>query len=225
MSHRQELSTSPSYCCCCEPEFDPALLIIESRHDAPDSPSTRLIRVPSPLAWGRNNVRELHAQRRRSIITATPFSYSSTIGVPAANCCLLYTPSKYLVPGTWYVWSPYHTKKMKCSILHRAAHTILHSYKEVPKGSHKQKGQNVSISEPNKYFEIWHNNRPITNALTQLTFVHVTYVCGIAAHGYSNVTYVTCTFVVRTLVRGIGGTMQRVSDLLANKLSKSVERY
>ena len=26
MSHRQELSTSPSYCCCCEPEFDPALL-------------------------------------------------------------------------------------------------------------------------------------------------------------------------------------------------------
>ena len=119
-------------------------------------------------------------------------------------CCelLLY---KYLVPGTWYVWSPYHTKKMKCSILHRAAHTILHSYKEVPKGSHKQKGQNVSISEPNKYFEIWHNNRPITNALTQLTFVHVTYVCGIAAHGYSNVTYVTCTFVVRTLVRGIGG--------------------
>ena len=27
VSHRQELSTSLSYCCCCEPEFDPALLL------------------------------------------------------------------------------------------------------------------------------------------------------------------------------------------------------
>ena len=58
------LSTSPSYCCCCEPEFDPALLLIESRHDALDSPSTPCIRVPSPLAWSGNNVRELRAQRR-----------------------------------------------------------------------------------------------------------------------------------------------------------------
>ena len=54
-------------------------------------------RVLSPLASGRNNVRELRAQRRHvlgdggrgSILTASPFSYSSTIGVPAANCCLL----------------------------------------------------------------------------------------------------------------------------------------
>ena len=29
MSHRQELSTSPSYCLCCEPEFDPALQLRE----------------------------------------------------------------------------------------------------------------------------------------------------------------------------------------------------
>ena len=63
MSHRQELSTSSSYCCC-EPEFDPALLLIEGRHDALDSPSTLSIRVPLPLAWGRNNVRELRALRR-----------------------------------------------------------------------------------------------------------------------------------------------------------------
>ena len=89
VSHHQELSTSPSYCCCCEPEFDPAPLLIESRHDALDSPSTPCIRVPSPLAWDRNNVRELRAQRRHvlgdggggSILTASPFSYSSTIGV------------------------------------------------------------------------------------------------------------------------------------------------
>ena len=130
VSHRQELSTSPSYCSCCEPEFDPALLI-ESRHDALDSPSTPCIRVPSPLAWGRNNVRELCAQRRHvlgdggrgSILTASPFSYISTIGVPAANCCLLY---KYLVPGTCGLRT-YHTKKMKCMFLHRAAHKILPS--------------------------------------------------------------------------------------------------
>ena len=64
MSHRQELSTSSSYCCCCGPEFDPALLLIESQHDDLDSPSTTCIRVPSPLAWGRNNVLELCAQRR-----------------------------------------------------------------------------------------------------------------------------------------------------------------
>ena len=126
MSHRQELSTSPSYFCCCEPEFEPTLL--ESRHDALDSPSTPCIRVPSPLAWGRNNVRELRAQRRHvlgdggrdAILTASPFSYSSTIGVPAVvpavdysgsstNCCCIYT---WYLLYTWNVWSPYHTNKI-----------------------------------------------------------------------------------------------------------------
>ena len=43
--------------------FDPAQL--ESRHDALDSPSTLCIRVPSPLAWGRNNVGELRAEAAR----------------------------------------------------------------------------------------------------------------------------------------------------------------
>ena len=69
VSHCQELSTSwlaariYSYCCnsCCEPEFDLAQL--GSRPDALDLPSTLGIRVPSPLAWGRNSVRELRAQR------------------------------------------------------------------------------------------------------------------------------------------------------------------
>ena len=72
---------SPSYCCCCEPDFDPALLLTESRHDALDSSRTPCIRVPSPFAWDRNNVRELRAQRRHvlrhgrgSIITASLFS-------------------------------------------------------------------------------------------------------------------------------------------------------
>ena len=67
------------------------------------SPSTLCIRVPSTLAWGRNNVRELRAQRRHvlrddgrgSILTASPFSYSRAIIVPAVdysgsstNCCI-----------------------------------------------------------------------------------------------------------------------------------------
>ena len=112
VSHRQELPTSSSYCCCCEPEFDPTLPLLQSRHDALDSPSTLCIRVPSPLAWGRNNVRELRAQARHvlgdggrgSILTASPSSYSSAIGVRAAdysdsstNCCCT------SLPGTWYV--------------------------------------------------------------------------------------------------------------------------
>ena len=102
VSHRHVLSTSPSCCCCCEPKFDPALLSTEGRHDAlpVDSPNTPCIRVPSPLACGRNNVRELRSQKRHvlgdgggsSIRVASPFSYRSTIGEPAANCCLLQTP-------------------------------------------------------------------------------------------------------------------------------------
>ena len=172
MSYHQvlEFSTSPSCCCCCEPEFDPALLLlIESRHDALDSPSTPCIRVPSPLAWGRNNVRELRAQRRHvledggrgSILTASPLSHSSTIGVPAANCCSLYksgTWYRYLASyDTWYAWSPYNTKKSKILFLHGAACKILHSYEEVQKWSHKQKGQKGSILESKK---ILHNKRP-----------------------------------------------------------------
>ena len=104
VSHGRELWTSSSYTAVAVSltEFDPAKL--ESRHDALDSPSTLCIRVPSPLAWGRNSVRELRAQRRHvlvdggrgSIPMASHFSYSSTIGVPAANCCLK-------IRGTWYV--------------------------------------------------------------------------------------------------------------------------
>ena len=41
--------------------------------------------------------------------------------------------------------------------LHRAAHMILHSYKEVQKRSHKQKGQKGYILEPQN---VLHNKRP-----------------------------------------------------------------
>ena len=80
---------------------------MEGGHDPVDSPSMPFIRVPSPLAWSPNNVLELRAHKKRhvlgdggrgSILMASPFSYSSTIGVPAANCCLLYIPGT----GTWY---------------------------------------------------------------------------------------------------------------------------
>ena len=96
VSHRQELSTSSWYCCCCEPEFDPALsiLLIENRHDALDSPSTPCVRVPSPLAWGRNNVRELRTQRRQvlgdggrgSILTVLSFLI---LQYDRGSCCRL----------------------------------------------------------------------------------------------------------------------------------------
>ena len=93
VSHRQELSMRSGWqLVYCEPEFDLAQL--ESRHDALDSPSTLGIRVPSPLAWDRNSVRELRAQRRHvlgdggggSILTASPFSlYEYDRG----TCCKL----------------------------------------------------------------------------------------------------------------------------------------
>ena len=96
-------------CCCCEPEFHPTLLLLESRHDALDSPSTPCIRVPSPFAWDRNNDRELRAQRRHvlgggvrdSILTASPFSYGSTIGVPAVDCSGSSTNCWCM--NTWYL--------------------------------------------------------------------------------------------------------------------------
>ena len=132
VSHRQELPTSSSYCCCCESEFDPALLL-KSRHDALDSPSTLCIPVPSPLARGRNNVRELRAQRRRvlgdggrgSILTASPISYSSKYD--RGTCCEL-----LLAVNTWYKYlirdtCCLRTKRKKKN--EPRIRLILHSYK------------------------------------------------------------------------------------------------
>ena len=123
-------------------EFDPAQL--ESRHDALDSPSTLCIRVPSPLAWGRNNVRELRAQRRHvlgdggrgSILTASSFSLYSTIGVPAVDysgsstnyCCCINTWYRYEVRVVSVSY-----EKHEMQVFATAAHKILHSYKEVQK--------------------------------------------------------------------------------------------
>ena len=146
MSHLQQLATSPTCCCCCEPEFDPALRLNESRHDALDSPSAPCIRVPSPLAWGRNNVRELRAQRRH-VLGDRWWPWLDSNGVTLfvqqydrGTCCelLLATNTWYMVPVPGimrgiYAWSPYNTKKTKFFFLHGAAHKILHSYKEVQK--------------------------------------------------------------------------------------------
>ena len=96
VSHGQELSTSPSYCCCCEPEFDPAPLLMPTRC----SELAEHAMHPGAVAarsGSKQRPRELRAQRRHvlgnggrgSILTASPFSYSSTIGLPAANFCLL----------------------------------------------------------------------------------------------------------------------------------------
>ena len=68
------------------------------------------LRIRMPLARDRNNVRELPAQRRHvlgdsgrgSIVTPSPFPYSSIIGVPAVKQyqLLLCINIWYL---TWYV--------------------------------------------------------------------------------------------------------------------------
>ena len=61
-----------SCCCCCEPEFDLAQL--DSRNDVVDLLNTLGIRVPSPLAWGRNSVRELlRAEAARAMVAVDRF--------------------------------------------------------------------------------------------------------------------------------------------------------
>ena len=70
---------------------------------------------------------------RGSILTASPFSYSGKIGVPAVdhsgsstNCCCIYT--WYL---TWYMVRvvSVSSEKYIMLVLPRTARKILHSYK------------------------------------------------------------------------------------------------
>ena len=124
-------------------EFDPAQL--ESRYDALDSPSSLCIRVPSPLAWGRNSIRELRAQRLHvlgdgdcgSIPTASPFPLYNTIGVPDVDnsgskykllqqSCCINTSFRYVVRVV-SVTNERHEKR----VFAIAAHKILHQYTEV----------------------------------------------------------------------------------------------
>ena len=76
LSHRQELSTRSGWqlvygmlvlllLLACESDLTQ---LVESRHNVLDSPSTLGIRVRSPLAWGRNSVRELRVRRRHGLV-------------------------------------------------------------------------------------------------------------------------------------------------------------
>ena len=90
VSHRQELSTSSSYFCCCEPEFDLTLLVLLIREPTRRSRFVEHALHPGAVAarLESNNVRELRAHRRHvlgdggrgSILTAPPSLSSSTIG-------------------------------------------------------------------------------------------------------------------------------------------------
>ena len=59
--------------------------------------------------------------------------YIIRIYVPAYRLLLLNTAVllyiQYLVPGAWYVWSPYHAKKNEMRVFGIAAHKIMNSYK------------------------------------------------------------------------------------------------
>ena len=147
-------------------EFDIAQL--ESRYDALDSPSTLCIRVPPPLAWGRNSVRELREQKRHvlgdggrgSILTASLFPCTVRPGkVPAVD----YVQRQqykvlllYKIPGTGtyvvrVVSVSYEKHEMR--VFATAARKILHSLLIVY-GSSKMKSQaegaKASIFEPKK---------------------------------------------------------------------------
>ena len=102
VSHRQELWTSSPYCCCCEPEFDPALL--QSQHDAFDSQSTLHLGAVAARLGSKRRPRSPRAEATRAArwwpwldSKGVTFSLHSTIGVPAVdysgsikNCLLLY---------------------------------------------------------------------------------------------------------------------------------------
>ena len=144
VSH-QELSMSPSYCCCrCEPNFDPSLVFRESRHDALDSPSTPCIRVPSPLLRRVETTSASCARRGGTCceVVAVARLYRVHLCRTAVRSgYLLRTAAcyEYLVhgTGTWYhtcyAWSEYDAMKSKCLFLHGAVHLIRHSFKKVPK--------------------------------------------------------------------------------------------
>ena len=83
---------------------------------------------------------------RGSILTASPFSLCSTIGVLGQYELLLY---ESLVPGAWYVWSPYHTKK-KCLFLPRAArkmYTPIRKFKNEVTNRRGKKGSSMNLKK------------------------------------------------------------------------------
>ena len=113
--------------CCCEHVLDPSQL--EIRDDALDLPGT-----PSGCRRRSLGVEITSASSaRRGVTCWEMWPWLDSNGVTffvlqydRGTCCrlqrqqyelLLYT---YLVPGTWYVLSPCHTKKMKCLFLPRA---------------------------------------------------------------------------------------------------------
>ena len=124
------------------------------------SPSTPGVRVPAPLAWCRNDVRERRAQRRHvlgdggggSILTASPFSlydYDRGTGRVQYCCCCC------IIPGTWNVWSRVdvmsvsYERKVKCVFL-PYPRKKLYSYKEVPKIKPQTEEAKGPIFEPQK---------------------------------------------------------------------------
>ena len=104
-----------------------------------DSPSMLGIRGASPVAWDRNSVRELCRKRRDvlgdggdgSILAASPFSlYECDWG----TCCRLQRQQYELAVRVVSVsFTSVRKNETLVFTYGRAAHKILHSYKEVQK--------------------------------------------------------------------------------------------
>ena len=143
MSHRQELPTSPSSCCCCEPEFDPALLLIESRHDALSGLAEHTLH-PGAVAARLGSKQHPRAARAEAARVGrwSPWLYSNGVTLlvqqyDRSTCCelLLATNTWYLVPVPGIIRDTrglriIRNKRNACFYI---AHKILHSYKEVQK--------------------------------------------------------------------------------------------
>ena len=171
MSHRQQLLTSSAYCCCCAPEFDSALLEKESRQKCsrfaghalhPGAVTARLGLKQGPRAARAEAARAGRWWPWLDSNGFTLFAQQYDRGI----CCelLLY---KYLVPGTWHVLSPYHTKKMKCLVYiepHIRFYTRTRKF---------QKEVTIRRGKTGPFLNLRNLacKRPITNALTQ------THIC------------------------------------------------
>ena len=140
MSHRQELSTSPSYCCCCEPEFDPAVAnnrepircsglaehalhpgAVDARLGSKQRPRAARAEAPRIRRWwpwlDSNGVFLFVQQYDRGTCCEL---------LLAINTSISQLTSFHFIKYTWYVWAPYNAKEVKCLFLYRAAHNILH---------------------------------------------------------------------------------------------------
>ena len=101
-----QLSTSPSHCSCCEPEFDPAVPLIESPHDAALSGLAEHALHPGAVAARLGSKQRPRAVRAEAARVGRWWPWLDSNGVTLfvqqydrGTCCEL-----LLAINTWYMY-------------------------------------------------------------------------------------------------------------------------